>query len=291
MINSEYTHQYRSGDSSFWPVDLHAHTTASDGTLTPVELVDLARERELQVLAVTDHDTVDGIVEAQRRAGEVGLTLVAGVELSTTERGAEVHVLGYGVDVENDSLLAGLANLATSRRRRIGAMIDKLQSAGYAIDRDAILSQADEGSIGRPHVARALIEIGAVTSIDEAFDRFLTPGRPGWVPREPFTPEQAVQLLAGHGVVPVLAHPFSTGNVKAILARLIPAGLKGIEVFYGEYDDQQQETLRRFAIDHHLVSTGGSDYHGPAFRAGRELGTAPVPMTSFDQLLDAGVQS
>ncbi|MDQ4044949.1 MAG: PHP domain-containing protein [Chloroflexota bacterium] len=280
----------RPGEGSYWLVDLHAHTTASDGTLAPEELVDLAAERGIEILAVTDHDTIDGIEAATRRAVDRGVTLVPGVELSTTERGAEIHVLGYGVDAQDGSFRNRLVDLAAARVRRITSMIEKLRDAGYAIDGDAVLAQANEGSIGRPHVARALIEIGAVASVDEGFDRFLKPGRPGWVPREPFTPEQAVQLLRDHGVLPVLAHPLSTKDVTGILGRLIPVGLRGMEVWYGEYDPEQRESLQRTADEYTLLATGGSDYHGPHFRAGRELGAAPVPREVFDRLLDAGVR-
>jgi predicted metal-dependent phosphoesterase TrpH len=260
----------RQDDTSFWPVDLHAHTTASDGLLAPVELVDLAASRGLRVLAVTDHDTVDAIPEATARARAAGLTLVPGVELSTTERGSEVHVLGYGVDPADTAFLASLADLAASRYRRIAAMIEKLRDAGYAIDGDAVLAQAESGSIGRPHVARALIAIGEVDTVSEAFERFLKPGRPGWVPRDPFTPEEAVGLLVEHGALPVLAHPFSTGNVSGVLERLQPLGLRGIEVWYGEYDDAQRQALREIA-------------------EARGLGSAPVPYEIFERLVDAGM--
>jgi predicted metal-dependent phosphoesterase TrpH len=290
MTSSNPSPQTRPGSAATSSVDLHAHTTASDGTMTPAELVDLAAERGLRYLGVTDHDTVDAIAEARREADRAGLSVVPGVELSTTERGAEVHVLGYGVDPHDPSLKQALAGLAAARVRRIETMIAKLRDAGYAIDGDAILAQAEVGSIGRPHVARALIGIGAVTSIDDAFRRFLTPGKPGWVPREPFTPEQAVELLADHGAVPVLAHPFSTGDIAAVLDRLAPIGLLGMEVWYGEYDPSQRETLREIALRRGLVATGGSDYHGPNFREGRELGSAPVPESVVEQLVEVGLR-
>ncbi|HYH11240.1 MAG TPA: PHP domain-containing protein [Thermomicrobiales bacterium] len=290
MSDSTPTESNRPSERSFWPVDLHAHTTASDGTVIPADLVDLAAERGIRVIAITDHDTIDGIPAAKRRADEQNITLVPGVELSTTERGAEIHVLGFGLNVMDEALREDLARLAAARYRRIVTMIEKLRDAGYLIDGDAILAQANEGSIGRPHVARALIELGAVSSVDEAFDRLLRPGRPGWVPREPFSPEQAVQLLAHHGAVPVLAHPFSTGEVDAVLDRLVPVGLKGMEVWYGEYDDTQREALRAIAASRDLLATGGSDYHGPGFRTGRELGTAPVTYEIFERLIEAGAR-
>lgn len=290
MTSSRITSHNRQGDSSFWPVDLHAHTIASDGTLSPEELVELASSRNMRVLAVTDHDTVDAIPAARRRASEFGITLIPGVELSTTERRSEVHVLGYGVDVTDDVLRRALSDLAAARVRRITSMIEKLHDAGYAVDGEAILAQADEGSIGRPHVARALIDIGAVASINEAFERFLKPGRPGWIPREPFTPEQAVSLLVEHDIVPVLAHPFSTGDIDAVLGRLIPLGLKGMEVWYGHYDQAQRETLRQIAESRGLVATGGSDFHGPDVRSDSDLGEAPVPYEVFERLVEAGVR-
>lgn len=290
MNHANHQPNDRPGDNRYWPVDLHAHTTASDGTLRPEQLVALAAERAMQVLAVTDHDTIDGIATARRAAGDAGVTLIPGVELSTTERGAEVHILGYGVNPDDPSLVSALSGLAQSRVRRIAAMIDKLHAAGFAIDGDGILAQADEGSIGRPHVARALIAIGAAASIDDAFKRFLTPGKPGWVPRDPFTPEEAVDLLVHHGALPVLAHPFSAGDVLSVLARLIPLGLRGMEVWYGEYDNAQRARLNVMAEEHALLATGGSDFHGPGFRAGRDLGTAPVSMNVFEELVAAGVQ-
>ncbi len=280
----------RQDEAAFWPVDLHAHTTASDGTVAPADLVDLAAKRSLRVLAITDHDTVDAIDAASRHAAEAGVLIVPGVELSTTERGAEIHVLGYGVDPTSVSLRAELDALAAARFRRVQKMIEKLHDAGYPIDGDAILAQADEGSIGRPHVGRALMDLGVVASVDEAFERLLKPGRPGFVPREPFTAEQAVRLLVEHDAVPVLAHPYSTGDIHAVLDRLIPLGLKGMEVYYGEYDPDQRAVLGDIAASRSLIATGGSDYHGPNFREGRELGTAPVPMEVFERLRDAGAR-
>jgi len=265
-------------------IDLHSHTTASDGLDTPAELVHKASQQGLSVLGLTDHDTVDGLAAASEAASAAGITLVPGVELSTTVRGAEVHVLGYFVDREDDVFRAQLDELAQGRVRRIARMIERVQELGYPIDGDSILAQAGEGSIGRPHVARALMDIGAVESVSEAFERFLKPGRPGFVPRDPFEPEGAICLLADHGAIPTLAHPYTAKDIDGILKRLVPAGLKGFETYYAEYTSEQHAELRGIADTWGLIPTGGSDYHGTGFREGRELGAAPVPDEVWERL-------
>lgn len=265
-------------------VDLHAHTTASDGLLAPAELVRLASQRGLSVLGVTDHDTIDGLAEAMATASETGVTLVPGVELSTSIGGHEVHLLGYFVDPADDAFLARLRDLAGSRKRRIVRMVERLNELGYPVAIEPILAQAEHGTIGRPHVARALIDLGVVTDVNEAFERFLKPGKPGWVDRERFTPEDAIALILANNAIPVLAHPFTTGNVDATLERLVPAGLRGLEVFYGEYSPAQHAQLQAYAEQWNLAPTGGSDYHGPRFKEGRELGSAPVPEWVYARL-------
>ncbi len=265
-------------------IDLHAHTTASDGTLTPVQLVEEASARGLSVLGVTDHDTLDGLPEATAAAAERGIIVVPGVELSTTVPTGEVHVLGYFVDPADRDFVSQLRALADSRRRRIDLMITLLQQHGFALDRDEIMHDADAGSIGRPHVARALMRLGVVESVSDAFDRFLKPGKPGWVPRERFTPEQAVELLVSNGALPVLAHPYSTKAVDAVVERLVRAGLLGLEVFYGEYTEEQRSHLQAIADRRGLILTGGSDYHGPPHREGRELGSVEIPGWAWEQM-------
>lgn len=263
-------------------IDLHTHTTASDGTLAPVQLVEEARARGISVLGVTDHDTLDGLPEAI--AAAAGITVVPGVELSTTVPHGEVHVLGYFVDPADRAFVAELRSLADSRRRRISTMIMLLRTQGYDLDHDEIMREADAGSIGRPHVARALMRLGVVKSVADAFDRFLKPGKPGWVPRDRFTPEQAVALLISNGALPVLAHPYSTAAIEETVERLVPVGLRGLEVFYGEYTDHQRSHLQEIADRHGLIPTGGSDYHGPPQREGRSLGSVDIPSWVWDRL-------
>ena len=268
-------------------IDLHNHTTASDGLLSPAALVEMANQRGIAVLGVTDHDTLAGLVPAIGAASALAVTLVPGVELSTTIPGPEIHILGYFVDPDDASLKAALQRLADDRVNRIGNVVRLLNEAGYPIRLDGIMAEAHGGSIGRPHVARALIEIGAASDMNDAFTRFLRRGTVGWWPRSPFTAEEAVGLLRDHGVVPVLAHPFSTGDPEGMASRLIPAGLRGIEVYYGAYDDDQRRALRRIADGYNLIPTGGSDYHGPAFREGRELGAVEVPGEVWERLSQA----
>lgn len=271
-------------------IDLHAHTTASDGTLHPADLVDLALQRRISVLGITDHDTLDGVAAARQRAQEHDLYVVPGVELSTTVTGAEVHILGYFVDESDAVFTETLAGFALGRRRRIEQVIDKLRTIGIPLDAEAILTHADAGTIGRPHVARALIDLGLVQSVDEAFERYLRKDRPGWVPRDPFSPEDAVRLLADRDAIPVLAHPFSTRAAETTARSLIPAGLVGIEVFYGEYTARQQQELLSIADALDLIPTGGSDFHGPGFREGRDLGTVDIPGFVWERLSQAAAR-
>jgi predicted metal-dependent phosphoesterase TrpH len=266
------------------PVDLHTHTNASDGLLTPAELVDLASRRGLSVLGITDHDTIDGLAEATRRAAERNVTLVPGVELSTTGTGAELHILGYFVDTTDAVFVGRLRELAEGRRERIGRMVALLNEQGYPVALDRVFALAGDGSVGRPHIARALMELGVVASVGEAFDRFLGRNGPAWVPRAPFPPEEALALLSANGALPVIAHPYTTRGPQEMIDRLLPRGLRGLECFYGEYDVAQHQALLRMATAAGLVPTGGSDYHGPKFKEGRELGSAPVPMSSYEAL-------
>lgn len=263
-------------DTNRLQIDLHTHTTASDGQDTPAELVNFAIQQGVSVLGVTDHDTVDALPEVQRHAKNAGITLVPGVELSTTVDRAEVHVLGYFVDTNDQGLVDALAEQATKRFNRIQRIIERVRSLGYDIDGDAILAQAAFGTIGRPHVARALIAIGAATDVSDAFERFLKAGRPGYVPRDPFSPEDAVRLLVEHNAIPVLAHPYSTKDIEGTLKRLVPVGLRGFETYYAEYTPEQHAELRSIADAWELIPTGGSDYHGVHFREGSQIGRAHV---------------
>ncbi len=266
-------------------VDLHAHTDESDGQFSPAELVGYARGRGIRVLGVTDHDTVAGIPAAVAEAGRHGdIEVVPGVELSSSVDGHEVHLLGYFVDPGDRPFLDRLAALAAARRRRVERMAARLAEIGAPITADRVFALAGPGTVGRPHVARALVEAGHAADVPDAFDRFIGTGRPGYVPREPVTPEDAVALVLAAGGVPVLAHPYGTGDPEAIVARLVPIGLLGLEAEYGAYRPEARAELRALADRYGLVTTGGSDFHGPMVRSERDLGAPEVPVATVDRL-------
>jgi predicted metal-dependent phosphoesterase TrpH len=266
------------------PVDLHTHSTASDGLLRPAELVRTAARRGITALGLTDHDTVAGVAEATVESERVGVEVVPGVELGTSASRREVHVLGYFVDAASPLLLDTLASLAARRRDRAALMVERLGELGVPLTVEEVFALAGSGSVGRPHVARALVARGAATDVADAFDRYLAGGRPAYVPRQPFAPEEAVGLVRAAGGVPVLAHPLTTGDPEGMVARLLPAGLGGLEVYYGEYDAKTRNALLALADRHGLIPTGGSDFHGEGLKHGRDLGGPAVPVETVDRL-------
>ncbi|CAA9536513.1 MAG: FIG00031715: Predicted metal-dependent phosphoesterases (PHP family) [uncultured Thermomicrobiales bacterium] len=271
------------------PVDLHAHTTVSDGMLAPAALVQEAARRGLRVLGITDHDTVGGLDEAETEAGRLGLTLVPGIELGSDGGGTghEIHVLGYFVERRDPGFLDALDGLAARRRERVDRIIQRLAEVGAPVAAERVAEISGTGSVGRPHVARAMVEAGHVPDLPAAFDRFLASGRPAYVPRHPFSPEDAVRLVRDAGGVPVLAHPLTTGDVEATVDRLVKVGLKGMEVYYGAYPPETQTALRAIADEKGLVPSGGSDFHGWAGKTGRDLGGPAVPEDTADLLFAA----
>lgn len=267
--------------------DLHTHSTASDGTLTPAELAHEAARRGLTVFALTDHDTVAGIPDASYASHQLGLTLVPGVELSTRVDRGEVHILGYGINPNSQALQAALDRFRGARRTRATRMIERLRHLGVSLDTESLEGVSDASSIGRPHIARLLIESGHASNVQDAFDRYLGRGRPAYVAREALDPADAVHLIRDAGGVPVFAHPLSDPSFEARLSELSSAGLQGLEVYYGEYSDDERNMLAAIAEDRQLLRTGGSDYHGPDFREGRELGSVHIPRQAIEAFLVA----
>ena len=263
--------------------DLHAHTTASDGLLSPSELVAQAKTAGLAAIAITDHDTVDGVAEAIAAAGEA-IRVIPGIELSGTVGEREAHVLGYFVDPTSSSLLRALADFRRQRIDRMGRFADRLTALGLPLTLEQILAETSGGAAGRPHVARAMVRRGYVASVGEAFERFLTAGCPTFVPKTEFSPEACIAVIRDAGGVASLAHPYGTGDPESFATRLKAVGLTGLEVEYGAYGEDQRAVLREIAARNGLVATGGSDYHGSTDRIDRGLGSGQVPLATVEDL-------
>ncbi|MDV6013877.1 PHP domain-containing protein [Haloechinothrix sp. LS1_15] len=252
-------------------IDLHAHSTCSDGTDTPSELLHAAAAAGLDVVALTDHDTTAGW-EAARASVPAGLTLVPGMEWSCawhhrTGRAVSVHLLAYLFDPSADAMLAEQRRLRTERRRRLHTMAARMTDDGLPVDPERLLTQLDADlPVGRPHLARVLVDAGVATSIDDAFARYLTSSRRYYVPREDTPVEQAIEMVAAAGGVSVLAHPFAYRRGPTIdadaITGLAALGLTGIEVDHPDHDGEARQELRALAAKHDLLVTGSSDYHG-----------------------------
>lgn len=265
-------------------VDLHTHSTASDGTLTPAALVQLASRRGIRVLGLTDHDSTEGIDEALAAGAALGMTIVPGVELSTDVPTGELHMLGYFIDHHDARLLQTLRSFREVRQSRAERIVEQLRAIGLPIELDEVRRLAGAGAIGRAHVARVLIHRGYATSMDDAFARYLGRGRPGYVPRLRLTPVDAVALVRSAGGAAVLAHPLSVADLEQTLDELVAAGLAGLEVLYASYSDGERAALRWLADRHALIPTGGSDFHGPGEREGADLGSVAVPEETVERL-------
>lgn len=267
------------------PADLHTHTTASDGTLPPADLVRRAHAAGITCLAVTDHDTFDGLPEAQAEAARLGVAIVPGVELSTDGSGREVHILGYFCRTDGGPLAGLLADMRAARRQRIEEIVARLRGAGVPLAAERVRAIAGEGAPGRAHVARALVELGCAPTVTDAFERYLLPGRPGYVPRRKLHPVEAVRAVVAAGGVAVLAHPGLIGD-DGIVRELVAAGLRGIEAFYPAHSPGQVRSYLDLAERLGLIATGGSDFHGVGERWG-DLGSVTVPDEVAARLAEA----
>jgi len=248
-------------------IDLHAHTTASDGSLTPTELVGLARETGLSALGGTDHDTGGGLEEATEAARGAGLELVPGVELSVDYPHGQFHLLGYFVDFTRAPLLERLQYLQDYRFRRNEKMVELMQQQGLPITMEDLAREAGGKVIGRPHMALAMVRKGIVNSTQEAFDRYLAEGRPCHIPKVKLLPAEAIELLHSAGAVTILAHPKylgipDSGRLRSELASFKEQGLDGIEVFYSQHTEAETALYQEIAREQAFVISGGSDFHG-----------------------------
>jgi len=266
--------------------DLHLHTTASDGRLEPKDIVSLAVRVGLDVIAITDHDSIDGVRPALAAAEAFpSFMVIPGVEINTDVTHGEVHVLGYLIDYTDGKLAVALQRLRDSRRERGQRMIAKLSKLGMNIEWQRVLELAQGGSIGRPHLAQALFEKGYVSSEKEAFDKYIGHNGPAYVERYKLLPVEAVKLITDAQGLPVLAHPADIGDLNELVPKLKAVGLIGIEVYYRDYSSDVIAKLLKVVKQYDLIPTGGTDYH--AFGDGFEvmIGGALAPAQSVERLL------
>lgn len=265
-------------------IDLHTHSNRSDGTDSPTELIENAKAAGLDVVALTDHDCTDGWREASKAAKRVEIELVKGIEISCRLGGKSIHLLGYEFDPNNEALVEELRRVIDGRNSRLPATLERLRGIGIEIEaKDVRRWSGNAAAMGRPHIADALIELGVVANRDEAFDRFLMPGKPAYVDRYAADLFEAIGLLNAAGGVAVIAHPWSRGSHKVLTAsmfsKLREVGLSGIEIDHNDHDQEDRALLRQIARELDFVQTGSSDYHGTG-KINFDLG---CNTTSYDQ--------
>lgn len=275
-------------------IDLHLHTTHSDGSLPPAEVVRLAHEAGVTALAITDHDITTGLPEAFAAGQALGVEIIPGIEISSRFGDSELHVLGYFLDWQDPALNVHLTTLRDSRHRRNPQIIERLQALGIDITYDEVRAVAGSDSVGRPHIARVLMDKKVVTSAKEAFDRFLANGKPAYVPRDLPEPAEAIQWIKAAKGLAVLAHPTwvkaTEGTLTDLVRQLKAAGLDGVEVHYSTHTPRQTREYLSLAKQTGLLVTGGSDFHGvtkPDIEVGIGKGALHVPDHLLSKLKDA----
>ena len=264
-------------------VDLHLHTTASDGNYAPKEVVKQAAKLGFSSIAITDHDTVEGIDKAIGEAKDYDLEIVPGIELNTDYKDVEIHILGYYINYQQPKLNSVLKDLKKARRRRVKKIIARLEELGIEISFKEIIEVAGNSALGRSHIAHLLLEKGYINSWSEAFDKYIGSGKPAYVKREKLGPKEAIKLIQTAGGIPIVAHPGLIGN-DDLLPQLIDWGAKGIEVYHTEHNLEEIKKYRNWAESRDLLITGGSDCHGPKRKDGVLLGQIKVPCHFLKQL-------
>jgi len=248
-------------------VDLHVHSTASDGSLSPREVVAAAKSQGLRAIALTDHDTIAGLAEAAAAGAELGLEVIPGVEISAHHSPGSMHILGYFLDYQSSPLANRLGILQQARADRNPQIIANLQKLGVNITLAEVQQASGGGQVGRPHIAQVLVNKGYVSTFQEAFERYIGNHGPAYVAKFRFPPQEAIAMIRAAGGVAGLAHPFtleysSTSHLRSIVAQLVSFGLQALEVYYPEHDQPRQELYRDLAQEFGLAITGGSDFHG-----------------------------
>ena len=274
-------------------LDLHLHTTHSDGSCTPTEVVGLAHHAGVTALAITDHDITTGLVEANVAGESFGIEVIPGVEISSTLGNSELHILGYFLDWQDTRLNERLKTLRDSRHRRNPKIVERLQSLGIDLTYDEVRALAGSDSVGRPHIARALMDKGVVSSAKEAFDRFLADGKPAYVPRDLPSPTEAIHWIKAARGLAVLAHPTwvrcTDQSLVELVRQLKADGLDGIEVYYSTHAARQTREYLSLAQQLGLLVTGGSDFHGltkPDIEVGIGKGSLHIPTSLLPKMKD-----
>ncbi|UCD77820.1 MAG: PHP domain-containing protein [Desulfobacterales bacterium] len=279
-------------------IDLHIHTTASDGTLTPAEVISRADRLKIKAIAITDHDTVSGSKEALRCGIPPSLGFLTGVEISAAPPpfypgSGSFHLLGYSIRLDDTELNQSLATLRQARKNRNPAIIDRLNDLGIPLTLEEVRKEAGAGQLGRPHIAQAMVKKGVVATIDEAFDKFLGTGRPAYVNKYRIECIQAIEGILGAGGIPVLAHPGlldckSDDQFDQLITGLKEMGIQGVEVYYSEHTPKQTRLFAELAQRHNLLMTGGTDFHGaiqPEIEMGSGTGNLFVPYELYENLI------
>ena len=262
--------------------DLHLHTQFSDGTFTPEELAGHGARLGFAVMALTDHDTVEGCARMAAACAAAGIEFIVGAELTAEHHDTELHVLGYFLDPQNQKLLAEIAKFQAVRQNRIREMVARINEMGVPLEADSVFALANCKSPGRPHVARALVKAGLVSNLDEAFERFLKKNRHAWVPKKKISALEAIELVHQAGGLAVMAHP-GLNRTDEIIPALVDAGLDGIECFHTKHSTTMSERYLEIAEKFNLLVTGGSDCHG--FSKGKPLiGGIKLPYEHVEKL-------
>jgi 3',5'-nucleoside bisphosphate phosphatase len=263
-------------------IDLHSHTTASDGQHAPAELVQLARDAGLTRLAITDHDTVNGLPEAFEAAREIGIEIIPGIEISSVLGGKDIHILGHFVRLDDPELVASCAHQEGGRRRRMEQMVQRMNELGFPVRMEHVQAIAgDSNNLCRPHLARALVELGFCRHPQDAFDRFIGDGQPAFVAHERLTAKEAIALIHSAGGTATLAHPGVDRIDRRQIAQLREMGLDGLEVFHSDHDPGMRQRYLEISREQGLVPTAGSDFHGDRVAPDRRLGTASLALDQF----------
>ena len=267
-------------------VDLHIHTTASDGRLSPEEIVHVAAEQGLSVIAITDHDSLAGIEPALLAAESVpSLRVIPGVEINTDIPNGEIHILGYFIDNRDEKLNQALQKLRSAREARALKMIARLGELGIDIAWNRVMELAGGASVGRPHIAQAMLEGGYISSFREAFTKYIGRLGPAYVERERLSPQEAVKLIANARGLPLLAHPADIDNVEELVVNLKGVGLVGLEAYYDGYDRKVINSFVHLAVKHRLITSGGSDFHGFGTDNETPIGGVEVPFDCVERLI------